>query len=92
MEDGDTEKYHVSSLIQDLVFDSRKMGCMRCISSQVYNEYGYHPCFVLHFENYILLLYIHFKQPFVIFYLLLLEELMSYIHDLLLSKIQSGNI
>ena len=90
MEDGDTEKYHVSSLIQDLVFDSRKMGCIRCITLQVYNKYGYHPCFVLHCGNYILLLYIHFKQPFVIFYPLLLEELMSYRRDLLLSKYKVG--
>ena len=33
MEDGDTEKYHVCSLIQDVVFSSRKMGCTRCFSS-----------------------------------------------------------
>ena len=38
MEDSDTEKYHVSSLIQDFVFSSRKMGCSMCISSQVYNK------------------------------------------------------
>ena len=38
MEDGDTEKYHVSSLIQDVVFSIKKMGCIRCISSQVYNK------------------------------------------------------
>ena len=31
MEDGDTEIYHVSSLIQDFVFSSRKMGCIGCI-------------------------------------------------------------
>ena len=31
MEDGDTEKYHVSSLIQDFVFSSQKKGCIRCI-------------------------------------------------------------
>ena len=38
MEDGDTEKYHVtcSSLIQDFVFSSRKMDCIRYILSQVY--------------------------------------------------------
>ena len=36
MDDGDTQKYHVSSLIQGFVFSSRKMGCIRCISSQVY--------------------------------------------------------
>ena len=29
------KKYHVSSLIQDDVFSSRKKGCIRCISSQV---------------------------------------------------------
>ena len=38
MEDGDTEKYHVSSLIQDFVFSSKKVGCIRCISSLVYNK------------------------------------------------------
>ena len=38
MEDGDTEKYHDSSLIQDFVFDSRKFGFIRCISSQAYNK------------------------------------------------------
>ena len=32
MEDVDTEKYHVSSLIQDFVFSSLKKGCIRCIS------------------------------------------------------------
>ena len=32
------EKYYVSSLIQGFVFSSRKMGCIRCISSQVYNK------------------------------------------------------
>ena len=30
MEDCDTEKYHASSLIQDFVFSSSKMGCIRC--------------------------------------------------------------
>ena len=38
MEDGDTEKYHASGSIQDFVFSSRKTGCIRCISSQVYNK------------------------------------------------------
>ena len=38
MADGDNEKYHVSSLIQDFVFSSRIMGCIRCISSLVYNK------------------------------------------------------
>ena len=32
MEDGDTEKYHASSVIQDFVFLSRKGGCISCIS------------------------------------------------------------
>ena len=41
MEDGDREKYHVISRIQDFVFYSRKMGCIRCISSQVYNKDWY---------------------------------------------------
>ena len=36
MEDGDMEKYHASSVIQDFVFLSRKKGCIRCISMQVY--------------------------------------------------------
>ena len=40
MEDGDTEKYHPSSVIQDFVFLSRKSGCIRCISLQVYNKYN----------------------------------------------------
>ena len=35
------EKYHVSSLKQDFVFSSRKIGCIRCISSQVYNKTYY---------------------------------------------------
>ena len=38
MEDGDTEKYHPSRVIQDFVFLSRKMGCIRCISLQVYTK------------------------------------------------------
>ena len=38
MEDGDTEKYHPSRMIQDFVFLSRKGGCTRCISLQVYNK------------------------------------------------------
>ena len=41
MEDGDREKYHVSGLIQGFVFSSRKMGCIRCISLQVYNKLQY---------------------------------------------------
>ena len=43
MEDGGTEKYHVSSMIQDFVFLSRKKGCIRCISLQVYNKEPYGP-------------------------------------------------
>ena len=42
MEDGDTEKYHPSRVIQDFVFLSRKSGCIRCISLQVYNKIKYH--------------------------------------------------
>ena len=34
-------KYHPSSVIQDIVFLSRKRGCIRCISLQVYNKYMY---------------------------------------------------
>ena len=30
MEDGDTEKYHPSRVIQDFVLLSRKRGCIRC--------------------------------------------------------------
>ena len=36
MEDGYTDKYHVSSMIQDFVFSSRKKGCIGSISWQVY--------------------------------------------------------
>ena len=38
MEDGDTEKYHPNRGIQDFVVFSRKRGCIRCISLQVYNK------------------------------------------------------
>ena len=31
MEDGDTEKYHPSRVIQDFVFLSLKRCCIRCI-------------------------------------------------------------
>ena len=44
MEDGDTEKDHVSSLMQDFIFSSRKKGYIRCISLQVYNKIKYHTC------------------------------------------------
>ena len=40
-EDGDTEKYHHSRVIQDFVFLSRKRGCIRCISLQVYTKFSY---------------------------------------------------
>ena len=36
MENGDTEKHHVSSVIQDFVLSSRKKGWIRCFSLQVY--------------------------------------------------------
>ena len=39
MEDGDTVKYHPSSVIQDLYFSSWKSSCIRCISLQVYNNF-----------------------------------------------------
>ena len=42
MEDGDTEKYHPSRVIQDFVFFSWKRGCIMCISLQVYNKQIYH--------------------------------------------------
>ena len=35
-------KYHISSLIQDFVFSTRKKGCIRCISLQVYNKLIYY--------------------------------------------------
>ena len=38
MEDGGTEKYHASRVIQEFEFLSRKRGCIRCISLQVYNK------------------------------------------------------
>ena len=41
MKNGDTEKYHLSSVIQDFVFSSRKSGCIRFISLQVYNNVLY---------------------------------------------------
>ena len=41
MEDGDTEKYLPSRVIQDFVFLSRKRGCIRCISLQGYNKDSY---------------------------------------------------
>ena len=42
MEDGDTEKYHPSRVIQDFVFLSQIRGCIRCISLQVYNNGNYY--------------------------------------------------
>ena len=41
MEDGDTEKYHASRVIQDFVLLSWKRGCIRCISLQVYDNIVY---------------------------------------------------
>ena len=44
------EKYHPSRVIQDFVFLSRKRGCIRCISLQVYNNFMYYTppkCFQL---------------------------------------------
>ena len=38
MENGEMKKYHPSRVIQDFVFLSRKRGCTRCISLQVYNK------------------------------------------------------
>ena len=46
MEDGDTEKYHASSVIQYFVFSSCKKICIRCISWQVYNKIIYDPTLV----------------------------------------------
>ena len=46
MEDGDTEKYHPSRVIQDFVFLSRERGCIRCISLLVYNKFLYYTCFM----------------------------------------------
>ena len=51
MENGDTEKYHPSRVIQDFVFLSQKRGCIRCISLQVYNKKQYHIYIVLSTEN-----------------------------------------
>ena len=50
MEDGDTKKYHVSSLIQDFVFSSRKMGFSGVIASQVYDKgkYGFYKMYILY--------------------------------------------
>ena len=41
MEEGDTEKYHTSSVIQDSVFLSQIEGCIGRISLQVHNKYVY---------------------------------------------------
>ena len=41
MEDGDTEKYPPSRVIQDIVYLSPKRGCINCISLQVYNKNWY---------------------------------------------------
>ena len=47
MYDGDTEKNHVSSVIQDFTFSSRKNGRIRCISLQVYNKYQNLMCWLI---------------------------------------------
>ena len=44
MEDGDIEKYHATSVIQDCVFLSRKGGCFRCMYLQVYNKNTLYLC------------------------------------------------
>ena len=41
MEDGDTQKYHPRSVIQDFVFLCRERGCIRWLSLQVYNKIKY---------------------------------------------------
>ena len=41
MEDGDTEKYHASRVIQDFVFLSWRRCCISCMSFQVYNKKNY---------------------------------------------------
>ena len=48
MEDGDTEKYHAISAIQDFVFLSRKRGCIRCISLQVYKKKALIKCMLIY--------------------------------------------
>ena len=47
MEDGDTEKYHVSRVIQVFVFSSWKKGCIGCISGQVYIKFLYLPSYLV---------------------------------------------
>ena len=39
MEDGDTEKYYPSRVIQDFVFLIRERGCIRCFSLHVYIDF-----------------------------------------------------
>ena len=58
MEDTDTEKYHPSRVIQDFVFLSRKRGCIRCISLQVYNkiEYNNFTTDTYYFESFLFIL------------------------------------
>ena len=43
MEDGDTEKYYPSRVIQNFVFLIRERGCIRCFSLHVYNKNLYLP-------------------------------------------------
>ena len=45
MEDGDTEKYHASSVIQNFAILSWKKCCIRCISLQVFNKMKYRTFF-----------------------------------------------
>ena len=68
MEDGDTEKYHISSLIQDVVFSSRKMGCIRCISSQLYNNLMYYTPLIFILLTYsipVISMYLQFERKTV---------------------------
>ena len=67
MKDGDSEKYHASSVIQDFVFLSRKGGCIRCISLQVYNVISCAQALVsLKIKNYITKLFAgHIAQSVV---------------------------
>ena len=52
MEDGDTEKYHPSSVIQDFVYSSGKSSCIRCISLQVYNNLHYYTSREIPIQNF----------------------------------------
>ena len=56
MEDGDTEKCHASRVIQEFVFLSRKRGCIRCVSLQVYDKLKY---------QYLTSVVLNFKEAFI---------------------------